>query len=254
MNERPVTEAEIQAHVDGRLPPDRAADVAEWLRAHPEESARVAAYDAQREAVRAALAPILDEPLPPALDLRLRGHARRDGRWLTAAAAAGLVLLSGAGGWTLRGWAVPPTAGTAALAREAASSYAVYAGDAARPVELAATDRDAIDNWFSKRLSKPVRAPNLARAGLTLLGGRLVATQHGPAGLYLYQDKMGRRLAVYVRPMKVEGSDRMKARREAGIAGWTWADDGLGFGVFGAAPSADLHGAADMIRLQFRQT
>lgn len=167
---------------------------------------------------------------------------------------AALFIAGGGSGWALRGWGVPPNAGTAALAREAAASYAVYANDRERPVELAASDQRQLDGWFSQRLSRPVKAPDLRAAGLQLIGGRLVATDHGPAGLYLYRDAAGHRLALYVRPMEIEGNDRMKSREEGGVRGWTWADDGLGFAVFGTAPGDRLHDTADMVRAQFRVT
>ncbi|WP_084584476.1 anti-sigma factor family protein [Sphingomonas azotifigens] len=257
MTENPVTEAELQAHVDGRLPPAREQAVLAWLSAHPEEARRIAAYRAQADALRQALDGIGDEPVPAALDLRLQ--LRRRTLWArlrpaaAAACAAGLLLAGGAGGWALRGQALPPQAGTAALAREAVSTYTVYASDTARPVELPASQRVALDSWFSKRLARPIRAPDLAPAGLTLIGGRLVATPHGAAALYLYRDGTGRRLAVYLRPMEVEQTARMQSRREGAVAGWTWADAGLGFGVFGTAPEADLHSAADLVRSQSRR-
>lgn len=257
MNDEPVTDAELQAYVDGHLPSAREPAVRAWLVAQPEEARRIAAYRAQADALRQALDSITDEPVPARLDLRLQG--RRPPRWAAlrpaaaAACAAALLLAGGAGGWALRGQALPPQTGTAALAREAVSSYAVYASDMARPVELAAAQRGALDSWFSQRLARPIRAPDLAAAGLKLIGGRLVATQHGAAALYLYQDGTGRRLAVYLRPMEVEQNDRMQPRREGPIAGWTWADAGLGFGVFGTAPETDLHGAANMVRSQLKR-
>lgn len=257
MSETPVTEAELQAHVDGRLPPERAAAVEAWLADRPEEAQRISSYRSQRDALRAALDPVLDEPLPLALDLRIREPARQ--RWagakrsLVAASATGLLLLGGAGGWTLRDWNAPPSVGTAGLAREAISNFAVYASDSTRPVELAADHRRALDGWFSERLSRPVSAPNLEAAGLHLIGGRLVASEHGPAGLYLYRNAAGESVALYVRPMEVEKTDRMTSRGDRGVRGWTWADDGLGFGVFGAAPDAYLHDTANLVRAQFQR-
>jgi anti-sigma factor RsiW len=256
MSNAPVTEAELHAHVDGHLSPERAADVEAWLSERPDEAARLLSYRSQRDALRAVLDPVIEEPLPPELDLRLR--ERRGARWpelrrlAVAASAAGLLLLGGASGWALRGWSAPPTTGTAALAREAAASYAVYANDTARPVELAADQRHTLDDWFSERLSRPIAAPDLESAGLRLIGGRLVATEHGPAGLYLYRDAAGRRVALYVRVMEVEGTDRMTRREQGDVRGWTWADNGLGFGVFGAAPEDFLHAAADRVRAQYR--
>lgn len=256
MSSAPITEADLQAHVDGQLPPERAADVEAWLAERPDETARLLSYRSQRDALRAALDPVIEEPLPPELDLRLR--ERTGARWsevrraALAAGGAGLLLLGAAGGWALRGWSAPPTTGTAALAREAAASYAVYANDTARPVELAADQRRTLDDWFSARLSRPIAAPNLESAGLRLIGGRLVATDHGPAGLYLYRDAAGRRVALYVRTMEVDGTDRMTRREQGDVRGWTWADNGLGFGVFGAAPEDFLHSAADQVRAQYR--
>lgn len=257
MSETPVTEVELQAHVDGRLPPERLAAVEAWLADHPDEARRLSSYRSQRDALRAALDPVLDEPVPLALDLRTGEPARRSwvagGRAMIAASAAGLLLLGGAGGWTLRDWSAPPSVGTAGLAREAISSFAVYASDSTRPVELAADHRRTLDGWFSERLSRPVSAPNLEAAGLHLIGGRLVASEHGPAGLYLYRNAAGESVALYVRPMEVEKTDRMTSRGEKGVRGWTWADEGLGFGVFGSAPEAYLHDTANLVRAQFRK-
>nr|WP_315383187.1 anti-sigma factor [uncultured Sphingomonas sp.] len=254
MSNGPITEADLQAHVDGRLAPEREQEVRAWLAAHPEDAARLSAYRVQMGALREALRGVAEEPLPAALDLRVRVPRRT--RWTAlrtaavAAGAAGLLLLGGAGGWALRDRSIPPQAGTAALAREAVSSYAVYASDTARPVELPATQLETLDRWFSQRLGRAIRAPDLRAASLTLIGGRLVPSAHGAAALYLYQDPEGRRLVVYLRPMAVEGTDRMQARRAEGVTGWTWANAGLGFGVFGTAPESDLHGAADIVRSQ----
>ena len=256
MTDRPVTEAELQAYVDGRLPGEREEAVVAWLADRPDEAARMHAYRAQRDALRSALAPAAAEPVPPELDLRLRTRPQRawPRRAIAVAGMAALFIAGGGSGWALRGWGGPSNVGTAALAREAAASYAVYASDRERPVELAASDQRQLDDWFSQRLSRPVKAPDLHAAGLQLIGGRLVATDHGPAGLYLYRDTAGNRLALYIRPMEIEGNDRMKNREEGSVRGWTWADDGLGFGVFGTAPGDRLHDTANMVRTQFRAT
>ena len=41
------------------------------------------------------------------------------------------------------------------------------------------------------------------------MGGRLVATEHGPAALFMYDDDRGTRVTMLVRPMKVEGEMKM---------------------------------------------
>lgn len=259
MTDAPVTETELQHYVDGRLPRDRETAVTAWLAARPEEAERIGAYCSEREALRAALAPIAGEPLPAELDLNLNLRRRHRPHWLSArgtAVAASIVLafvVGGGSGWMLRDRAAPAIVGTAALAREAAASYAVYADDADHPVEIAATGQLELDRWFSRRLSRPVKAPDLRAAGFKLIGGRLIATNFGPAGLYLYRDASGASVALYLRPMRVQGTDRMTWREEGAVRGWTWADGGLGFGMFGEMPAARLHSTADMARAQFRR-
>lgn len=254
MKKAPITEADLQAYVDDRLTPERKATLAAWLVEHEAEAARVHAYRAQRDALRAQLAPVLEEPVPAMLDVRLGIKVGpRTGRLALptiAACALGLLLLGGTGGWALHGIDAPPAGGTAALAREAIASYAIYARDPVRPVEMTADQTPALDDWLSLRIGRPVAAPDLSSAGLHLIGGRLLPTEYGPAGLYLYRDPSGDRIALYVRPMKVDSTHRMTPREDQGVRGWTWADDGLGFGVFGTAPQDLLHSTADLVRAQ----
>src|SRR5262249_58579370 len=87
----PVTEDELHAHVDDELPPDRRPAVEAWLAAHPEDAARVSAWRAQAESIKARYDTIAREPVPTRLALaRLR---RMERRWTRAAAAAVLAAL-----------------------------------------------------------------------------------------------------------------------------------------------------------------
>jgi anti-sigma factor RsiW len=44
MSTLPVTEAELHAYVDGRLPEARRSEVELYIERHPDEAARLAAY------------------------------------------------------------------------------------------------------------------------------------------------------------------------------------------------------------------
>ena len=95
MNHRPITEDDLHAYVDGALEPERLAEVAAYLDGHAAVAARIAAYAAQRDLLRSALAPIADEPLPPQLDLSRMIEIRRRPSlptWWAAVAALLLVL------------------------------------------------------------------------------------------------------------------------------------------------------------------
>ncbi len=247
---RPITEEDLHAHVDGLLNAERAATVQAYLAAHPEVAGRIAAYAADRQGLRDALQPLAEAPIPPALDVRRMVEARRRGEsiWRLPLAASLALAVGLGGGWLLRGAAAPPANGVAALAREAADNYRVYANDPVRPVEIAGADQATLVSWVSTRLRRPVAAPDLGKAGFRLIGGRLVTTPHGPAAMFLYEGAGSRRLAVMIRPMAVEKQTRMSEHSDRGLGGVAWADDGLGYSLVGPASASDLHPLADQVR------
>ena len=252
----PITEDDLHGYVDQVLAPERRAEVEAYLAGHPEVARRVAGYAAQRDGLRQALGPIAQEPVPPELSLARMIEARRSpawGRsWQAAAAAVLLLAIGGAGGWAWRGLAEPPRSGIAALAREGAENYAVYASDHTRAVELDAADRPQLVRWLSDRLQRPVAVPDLTQAGYRFMGGRLVATPHGPAGLLMYDDGRGTRLAMLVRPMDIEGDTPMSEHRSGDVSGLAWADQGLGYTLVGDMPANGLLPAAEEARRQIR--
>lgn len=256
MSPRPITEDDLNGYVDGRLAAERRAEVVLYLDAHPEVAERIAAYRIERETLRAALAPIAEEPLPPEFDLRRMIEARRrppaTARWARAAAAMLLLGVGAAGGWTLRDMNAAPAGGLQALGREAAVNYAVYTPDRARPVEIRAEDRAQLLAWTSRRLGRPVTIPDLATSGYRLMGGRVVATEHGPAALFMYDDDRGSRLVVLSRPMAADADAPMTAHAGQGINGFSWSDGGLGYSLVGAAAPETLHPLADEARRQIR--
>ena len=63
MSNRPITEDDLHAYVDRVLEPERWAEIATYLDAHPDVAKRVAAFSDQRELLRTALAPTAEEPL-----------------------------------------------------------------------------------------------------------------------------------------------------------------------------------------------
>ncbi len=254
MNEnRPVQEEDLQAYVDNALDEAHRKEIEAYLRDHPEVAHRVEGYVAQRHALRAAFAPVASEPIPPELNLRHMVAARSTrsaAPWRLAASVFVALCVGGMAGWMGRGASEPSTGGIAALAREATASYQVFASDPNRPVEIGAHDNADLVRWVSARLQRPVAVPDLTRAGYRYMGGRLVATEHGPAGLFMYDDGHGTRVAMLVRPMKVEQDTPMKAHRQAGVAGYSWADQGLGYSLVAADSTDGLHPLADEMRRQ----
>jgi anti-sigma factor RsiW len=253
MNNGPITEGDLHAFVDEVLGPERRMEVAHYLASRPDVSQRVESYRRQRGELRAAFAPVAEEPVPPELNLGRMMESRRTSRaaWWPSAAAAVLILgVGGAGGWTLHTVFGPPRAGIGALAQEATDSYDVFAPDRVRPVEIRATDRSELVKWTSQRLSRPVAVPDLAASGYRFMGGRLVATSHGPAVLFMYDDDRGTRLVLLSRAMAVDKNAPMMQHSRGSITGFAWADKGIGYSLVGQLSSQLLHSLADEARRQ----
>jgi anti-sigma factor RsiW len=251
---RPITEDDLQAHVDRRLDPDRAAEVEAYLAAHPEEARRIGAYAAEREALRAHFASVAEEPVPPELHLSRLIAARLRGRrppWRSVAAALIIFALGGVGGWTASELARSEAGGGAALARQAAEAYRVFGPDMGRPVEIAAADKALLVRWVSNRLQRPVAVPDLSASGYAFLGGRVVATPQGPAGMLMY-DKNGARIALLMRPMPMRPNLPISEHRINDVASFVWSVDGLGYSLVGQSDPGALHALADEARRQFQ--
>jgi anti-sigma factor RsiW len=253
MINRPITEDDLHAYVDGVLEPERRAEVAAYLEGHPEMARRVTAFSDQRDQLRQALAPVADEPLPPQLNLSHIIEKRRRPSPVWWAIAAMLMLsIGGLGGWVMRGSLQASSGGLDALAQEAAYSYQVYAPDRVRPVEIRASDSAQLVQWVSNRLKQPVKLPDLTGSGYRLMGGRVIATSHGPAAMFMYDDDRGDRLVMLTRPMNSEQNAPMAPHSGGDVSGFAWAEGGMGYSLVGQAAAEALRPIANEVRRQAR--
>jgi anti-sigma factor RsiW len=252
MSQRPITEDDLHAYVDQLLEPERRADVTTYLDGHPNVARRVNGFADQRRLLRDALAPIADQPLPPALNLSriIGGQRRRPLRIWWAVAAMLLISVGGVGGWVARDAMQVSSNGLSALAQEATDSFTVYAHDHVRPVEIRAADGAELAQWLSDRLQKPIKAPDLTGAGYRLMGGRLIATSHGPAAMFMYDDDRGERLVMLARPMAADQNAPMTPHSKGEVSGFVWADGGMGYGLVGLPAVESLRPIANEVRKQ----
>jgi anti-sigma factor RsiW len=249
----PISEDDLNAYVDGVLDEPRRHAVDAYLAADPAAADRVRSFTTQRAMLRDHFAPVLAEPIPSELNLTrmMRGRARAGlSPWRAAAAACLLLALGGSAGWYGRQAIAPETAGIAALAGEAAANFAVYVPDRVRPVEVRAEDGPAMTAWMSARLGRPVTPPDLAGSGYRLMGGRVVATPHGPAGMFMYDDDHGSRIVLLTRRMDKDTDASVTERKSGGVATWSWAQDGLGYSLAKQSSPDPLHGLVNEVRRQ----
>lgn len=253
MNNRPITEDDLHGYVDQALSTTRRDEVAQYLERHPDEAERIASYRRQRDELRSALVPISEEPVPPELNLaRMLDSARRPRFpvWRSAAAAVVLLAVGITGGWSLHDMVQPAAGGIIALADEAAYSYQVYAGDKGRPVEIKASDQDSLVKWVSDSLGHNVSVPDLTGSGYRFMGGRVIATPHGPAGMFMYDDDKGIRLVMLTRAMTADKNAPMSSQSTGSVQRVSWSKEGIGYSLVGPISTEALNPIANEMRRQ----
>lgn len=235
MTKLPVTESDLHAYIDERLPELRRGEVEEYLEAHPEETARIAAYRAQNEALRTLFDPVLDEPTPQRL-------MRRPRTWSRYAAAVAWIALGATIGWFGRDLGQRDLrADMPTWARRAAIAHVVYSPEVRHPVEVAADQETHLVNWLSKRLGTDLRIPQLSSLGYSLVGGRLLPGDRGPVAQFMYQDAKGQRITLYVRTNANENRETaFRYARENNVSVFYWLDGKLGYALSGEVSKDDL--------------
>ena len=237
-----MTEAELHANVDGRLPEEARAAIEAWLESHPDDAERVADYRRLSDELRKAYEPVLDEPVPARL-----AHAARRVDWRRWAAVAGWVALGIAIG-IIAGWklhdaapvASPQADVGAVMARRAAVAHATYSPEVRHPVEVGADQEAHLVAWLSKRLGAPVRAPKLEEVGYSLVGGRLLPGDNGPVAHFMYQCSQGTRVTLYVRTEASSNRETaFRYAKEGNVRVFYWVDRKLGYALSSGDISKD---------------
>ncbi|HMB47741.1 MAG TPA: anti-sigma factor [Afifellaceae bacterium] len=248
-NPHPIGEDDLQAFIDGRLSDERQREVEAYFGDHPEQAGQVGRDVEIRNAMRAALQGKAQEAIPQKLRvaaLERRMRSRRPA-WRSIAAGVVLFVAGTAAGWLVRGIGVPDAAnGDGAVVSEAANAHLVFAADRNRPVEIRADEAERLSRWLSKRVGLPVRIADLTPLGYQLLGGRLLASEDGPAGQLMYEDAQKKRLSVYMRATRSD-STAFRFVDADPVSAFYWVDDGLSYAVSAEAGRDVLFEAANAV-------
>jgi anti-sigma factor RsiW len=251
-----VTDDELHAFVDGQLPADRREAVATWLADRPDEAAKVAAWRAQADSVRARFGAVAEEPVPERLklDQLMRGESSGGRRWVALAAAAVAAFMIGGGtGWIARGASAGPANGFDTFTAEALDAYKLYVVEVRHPVEVPGSERAHMTQWLSKRLGYEQRIPDLQSLGLKLVGGRLLPGPTGAAAFYMYEGPSGERYTIYcAKAGAAETALRYKENER--YSAFYWVDDKHAYVVSGPAEREKLEQVSKAIYDQVDRT
>jgi anti-sigma factor RsiW len=242
--EQIVTEDELHAYVDGELDADRRGVVEAWLTAHPEDAAKVFAWRNQAELIRARYGAAATEPVPQRLEPARLARTRRRG--VVAAVFAAVLaafVIGGVTGWTARGVESARPSDLARFTTDALDAYKLYAVEVRHPVEVAGDQRPHLMEWLSKRVGSPLRAPDLDKLGLKLVGGRLLPGPTGATAFFMYEGPSGERFTLYCGHT---GDQETALRYTAGNqnAAFYWVDRNLAYVLSGPAERDKLHAIA----------
>ena len=240
-----VSELDLHAYVDGRLSEERRAEVDAYLTASAQESERVRAYQEQNEILHTLFDSVLDEPIPP----KWRSSRRHWSFPLRPVAAASVcIIVGGLLGWALRGEYAGRSAKRVDFARQAAMAHAVYTPEVRHPVEVSAQQEEHLIGWLSKRLGAPLKAPHLLDLGYELVGGRLLPGDQGPVAQFMYQDKNGQRLTLYIKTdASTERETAFRFSQEGTVGVFYWIDRQLSYALSGELRKTELLQVADAI-------
>lgn len=208
-----VSNAELQAYVDGLLDPDERSRVEAFLSSSPEERERLEAYRRQNMLLHR----LYDWPgyRAPSYgqDALLRKLSRKMQlqRYvlcgLRVASVAGVLVLVAVGSWASYEWVKLPTGAVTAFNGNTEEHYMMLVGDGGQAATLdrnsqaiAKKSAEMLNSLSAKHLTMPRRAPDLERAGFRLIGTRVLSTAIGPAIQFLYGNKENSRVALFLRP------------------------------------------------------
>jgi len=249
----PVTEAELHAYVDGELAADRRPAVEAWLAEHPDDMARVTAWRALADAIRARYGAVATEPVPARLSLRQIERAGRSWRGWAAAATVAAFLLGGAAGWGAHAFTERSASAAARSTAEAVDAYKLYVVEVRHPVEVPGSEEAHLTQWLSRRVGYELRIPDLSPVGLKLVGGRLLPGPRGAAAFFMYEGQSGERFTLY--STRAGGPDSALRYNDDGKVGALyWADGDVAYVVNGEANRERLHKVAESVYAQIERS
>jgi anti-sigma factor RsiW len=257
-SERPVTDNDLHAFVDGQLDAARVNDVLDWLQLHRDDAARVAAWQSQRQQLRARARDLDVGETPAAITgtvVRAAGLARRRAAWQQAAAAVTVLALGLAGGhwWGRQSGPAVELARLPSFVRDAGVAHAVFTPEKRHAVEVAASDEAHLVQWLGRRLGTSLKAPQLGDRGFRLLGGRLLPGEGAPRAQFMYENAQGGRLTLYVaafKPGEAPAEISFRSVRDGARESFYWVEGRFGYALSGELAPAELQALAREVYTQ----
>jgi anti-sigma factor RsiW len=245
MTEYGISDEELQAFIDGELPPADARRVEAVVNASPALLAQVELFRADKALLHRIYAPLIEQPLPAAvLEALEKTKPRRTffhfPSWRVPAGAVAAAVLLAVG---LLAYPHLHGAGGDPLVAEAlaAQNGELRTERSVSPDALA----DAQDRIAEETLAKPVKVPNLEKAGYVLKGIAVFAKARAEHSLQArYENRAGQYFVVYMRSSA--GPDRFDMQQRGKTQICVWQNDDLSVVMTGDMSAREMLKVANL--------
>lgn len=228
-----INDKEIQAYLDQQLTPENAKKFQARLKNNPAAQKKLVEYQKIEASLKGLYQPVYEEMIPPHL---LNTCKQKPFNYLAIAASILFFVVGALSGWQIENFSTPHGDSLAIdLESPAMFAHSVYSVEKLHPVEVGADKKQHMNNWLSKRLKTQIKAPDLRQYQFELVGGRLLpSTKERMAAQYMYQNKKGERVTLYIKrgvwPQKetaINHSSKMLRNNSFNASFWT--DGSLGY-------------------------
>jgi anti-sigma factor RsiW len=242
----PIGDDDIQAFIDGRLTPARQREVEAYLASEPALRNRTEQFRADAQALQAAAQQRPPEPIPASLRLNeiRRRNAQQNRRFHRQLAAGFCIFAVGAA----LGLSFPrpgPETSVQPQMTDAVVAFRAFAGPADDAIEVPAAQTAVLKRLMSEHLRQDIAIPDLSGLRLTFRGGRLLASDEGPGGMFVYREPDGGQVALYVKTLAIPRKAPLASRQDGDLVAYFWFTGELGYAVLGSSSSPLVKRAAE---------
>ncbi|WP_152014124.1 MULTISPECIES: anti-sigma factor [unclassified Bosea (in: a-proteobacteria)] len=245
----PIGDDDIQAFIDGRLAPARQREVEAFLASEPALRSRIEQFRADAQALRAAAQQRPLEPIPASLrlsEIRRRSAARNRGFYRRLAAGFCIFAFGAALGLSFPQHQ-PDTSSVRPQMSDAVVAFRAFAGRDNDAVEVPAAQTAVLKRLMSDHLRQDIAIPDLSGLGLAFRGGRLLASDEGPGGMFVYREPNGGEIALYVKTLATPRKAPLASRQDGDLVAYFWFTGELGYAVLGSSSSPLVKRAAERL-------
>lgn len=146
--------------------------------------------------------------------------------------------------------------GTPLFAQQALAAHAVFTPEVRHPVEVGPTEQQHLVQWLSKRVGKPLAAPDLQTQGFQLMGGRLLSAESGARAQMMFENAAGKRLTLYVGGLPISqtpasaSSTGFQLTQQGRNLSFYWVDQNFGYALTGELDRQTMLALAEAVYAQ----